>query len=148
MWEQDLGYDSPLAQPLLLQRWSHWMVLLLQWKIRSSHHGSVATNPVSTHEDSVQSLALLSGLRIQHCRELWCRSRCGSDLLLLGLWCRLAAAALIRPLAWEFPYATDAALTPPAKKVAFLEHYPHFWSPLNSILLESFNWWGAHSLTR
>ena len=64
---------------------------------------------------------------------------CGSDLALLGLWCRLAAAALIRPLAWEFPYATDAALTPPAKKVAFLEHYPHFWSPLNSILLESFN---------
>ena len=24
----------------------------------------------------------------------------------LWLWCRLAAAALIRPLAWELPYAT------------------------------------------
>ena len=29
---------------------------------------------------------------------------------LLPLWCRLAAAAQIRLLAWEFPYATGAAL--------------------------------------
>ena len=36
--------------------------------------------------------------------------RCGSDLALLWLWCRLAAPALIRPLAWEPPYATGAAL--------------------------------------
>ena len=28
----------------------------------------------------------------------------------LWLWCRLAAAALIRPVAWELPYATCAAL--------------------------------------
>ena len=31
-------------------------------------------NPTSTHEDAVQSLASLSGLRIWYCRELWCRS--------------------------------------------------------------------------
>ena len=36
--------------------------------------------------------------------------RHGSDPVLLWLWCRLAAAALIRPLAWEFPYAAGAAL--------------------------------------
>ena len=36
--------------------------------------------------------------------------RCSSDLALLSLWCRLAAAALIQPLAWEPPYATDVAL--------------------------------------
>ena len=36
--------------------------------------------------------------------------RHGSDAGLLGLWCRLAAAASIRPLAWEPPYATGAAL--------------------------------------
>ena len=36
--------------------------------------------------------------------------RCGLDLALLWLWCRPAAAALIRPLAWEPPYATGAAL--------------------------------------
>ena len=34
----------------------------------------------------------------------------GSDLVLLWLWCRLAATALIRPLAWEPPYARGAAL--------------------------------------
>ena len=27
--------------------------------------------------------------------------RCGSDLVLLWLWCRLVATALIGPLAWE-----------------------------------------------
>ena len=32
------------------------------------------------------------------------------DLALLWLWCRPAAVALIRPLAWEPPYATGASL--------------------------------------
>ena len=41
--------------------------------------------------------------------------RCGSDPALLWLWYRLAAAALIRPLAWELPYATGAALKRPKK---------------------------------
>ena len=36
--------------------------------------------------------------------------RCGSDPVLLWLWYRPAATALIRPLAWEPPYATGAAL--------------------------------------
>ena len=38
--------------------------------------------------------------------------RCGSDLALLWLWlwCRPVAVALIRPLACEPPYASDAAL--------------------------------------
>ena len=36
--------------------------------------------------------------------------RLGSDPALLWLWCRLAAAALIRPLGWEPPYAAGAAL--------------------------------------
>ena len=36
--------------------------------------------------------------------------RCGSDPVLLWLWCMPAAAALIRPLAWKLPYATGAAL--------------------------------------
>ena len=33
-----------------------------------------------------------------------------TDPSLLWLWCRLAATALIRLLAWEPPYAADAAL--------------------------------------
>ena len=36
--------------------------------------------------------------------------RHGLDLVLLWLWCRLAAIALIRPLAWELPYAAGVAL--------------------------------------
>ena len=42
--------------------------------------------------------------------------RCGSDPLLLWLWCRPAASALIGPLAWEPPYAAGAALKRPKKK--------------------------------
>ena len=49
----------------------------------------------------VQSLASLSGLRIQQCCELWYR---------------LAAAAPIRLLAWEFLYAMGAALKIKKKK--------------------------------
>ena len=36
--------------------------------------------------------------------------RCGSDPVSLWLWCRLATAALLRPLTWELPYATGADL--------------------------------------
>ena len=36
--------------------------------------------------------------------------RCGLDPPLLWLWHRLVATALIRPLAWEPPYAAGAAL--------------------------------------
>ena len=36
--------------------------------------------------------------------------RCGSDLVLLWLWPRPAAAASIQPLVWELPYATGMAL--------------------------------------
>ena len=32
------------------------------------------------------------------------------DLVLLWLWCRTASTALIRPLAWEPPYAAGEAL--------------------------------------
>ena len=58
----------------------------------------------------VQSLATISGLRIQHCRELWCSHRRGSDSALLWLWCRPAARAPIGALAWELPHAVTAAL--------------------------------------
>ena len=63
----------------------------------------------------VQSLASLSGLKIWHCHELWCRSqtRLGSGIAV--------AVALIRPIAWEPPYAAGAALEKDKreKKIAF-----------------------------
>ena len=52
-------------------------------------------NLTRIHKDEVQSLASLSGLRIQHYHELLCRS---------------AAEALIQPLAWEPPFAVGVAL--------------------------------------
>ena len=42
--------------------------------------------------------------------------RCSSDLALLWLWYRLAAIALIGPLAWEPPCAMGAALKRQKKK--------------------------------
>ena len=36
--------------------------------------------------------------------------RLGLDPVLLWLWCKAAATAPIRPLAWELPYAAEAAL--------------------------------------
>jgi len=54
----------------------------------------------------VQSLASLSALRIWHCCELWCRP---------------AAVASIKPLAWETPYTEDAALKSKAKKKNVLD---------------------------
>ena len=46
--------------------------------------------------------------------------RCGLDHALLWLWCRLAAVALIRPLAWELPYATGTALKRRRKKKIYI----------------------------
>ena len=62
---------------------------------RSSHCGSVEMNSTSIHEDMSSIPAFLSGLRIQCCCELWCK---------------MAPAALIPPLAWELPYAAGAVL--------------------------------------
>ena len=42
--------------------------------------------------------------------------RCGLDLAWLWLWLGLVATAQIQPLAWEPPYAADAALTKKKKK--------------------------------
>ena len=43
--------------------------------------------------------------------------RCGLELALLWLWHRPAATALIRPLAWEPPYAMGVVLKKKKKKL-------------------------------
>ena len=58
----------------------------------------------------VWSLPFLSGLRIWHCHELWCRSQIWLWSSVVWLWCRLAAVAPIQPTAWEPPYAAGVAL--------------------------------------
>ena len=57
-------------------------------------------------EDVCSILALLSGLRIWHCCELWCRLQRLLDLVLQWLWCRPTAIAPIWTLVWKLPYAT------------------------------------------
>ena len=42
--------------------------------------------------------------------------RLGLDLMLPGLWCWMAAVALIWPIAWEPPYVLDVALKKQEKK--------------------------------
>ena len=46
--------------------------------------------------------------------------RLGLDPELLWLWCRLAAAALIHPLAWEIPHAAGVALQSKTKTKKYL----------------------------
>ena len=77
--------------------------------------GSVVTNPTSIREDP-GSIPGLSGLRSQHCRELWCGLQTWLDLALLWLWCRPAAAAPVGPLASEPLYVAGVALKKDGKK--------------------------------
>ena len=66
----------------------------------------------------VQSTALKSGSGIQVAVSHGVGHRLNLDPKLLWPWHRLAAAAPIRPLAWEFKYAMGAALksgNPPNK---------------------------------
>ena len=58
----------------------------------------------------VQSLALLSGWGSGVAVSCDVGRRPGLDPELLWLWCRPAATALIRPLAWEPPYGACVAL--------------------------------------
>ena len=73
----------------------------------TSHHGPAETNPTRNHEIA-GLIPGLSGLRIQRFHELWCRSRHSLDLV--WLWCKIAAVALIGPLAWEPLYAAGVAI--------------------------------------
>ena len=58
-------------------------------------------NPTSIYEDAGSIPRLVS-------YDVGCR--CGLDPEWLWLWCRPAAATLIRPLAWELTYAMGTAL--------------------------------------
>ena len=68
---------------------------------RSSHRGTVEMNVTRNHE----VVGSIPGL------TQWVE-----NLALLWLWCRRAAIAPIRPLAWEPPYAAGVTLKKTKKK--------------------------------
>ena len=63
-----------------------------QW---NSRHGAAETNLTRNHKVACSISGLAQRVK---------------DLVLLWLWHRPVATALIRPLAWEPPYATGVAL--------------------------------------
>ena len=73
-------------------------------------------NPTRILRMQVWSLASLSGLRIQHYCELWCRLQTWLRSRVAVPVVKLAAVALIRTLVWELPYALGAALKSKGKK--------------------------------
>ena len=74
-------------------------------------------NPTSIHED-VSSIPGLTKWVKGSDMAMNCGvgHRHSLDPELLWLWCRLAAIAPIRSLAWELPYASGAALKKKKKK--------------------------------
>ena len=88
-------------------------VALKSKKKKRSSHGGAVVNESKTRNHEV------AGLIPWPCSVGWGSGitlscgvgrRLGSDPALLWLWCRPAAVAPIRPLAWEPPYATGVAL--------------------------------------
>ena len=70
--------------------------------------GSVEMNPTSIQEDVCWGFGMAASCSVGH--------RCSWDLALLWMWCRPASIALIRPLAWEPPYAVSVTLKNKKKK--------------------------------
>ena len=76
----------------------------------SSRCGAVETNPTSNHEVAGLIPGLSVGQQSGIAVSCGVGHRHGLDPVLLWLWCRPAATAPIRLLAWEPPYAAGAAL--------------------------------------
>ena len=109
---------------ILWTRGSHKPVVTLLWANKlevsggwSFCGGSAVMNPTSIHKDMGSILGLaqwVKGSSIVVSYGVGCIQ--SSDPALLQLCCRLAAAALVRPLAWELQHAMGAALKKTKKK--------------------------------
>ena len=76
----------------------------------------------------IQSLAPVSGLRIQHWCELLCKSQTG-----LRSPVGWQIAALIHPLAWELPYAAGATLKSKNNKINKIKCCVSIYSPVTRV---------------
>jgi len=89
----------------------HWETLLFFSKILNYEESLLWLSRLRTHEDVGSILGLTQW--VKNPLLSWTAGvgpTYGWDLVLLWLWCTLAAAAPIQPLAWELPYAAGAAL--------------------------------------
>ena len=90
--------------------------VIIIFYFRHSHCGSGVMNPLVSMKIWVQSLALLSGLRIWPCCEMWCRSQMrlrSGVAVAMGSW---QLQLRFHPLAWELPHAAGLALKRRKKK--------------------------------
>ena len=97
-----MGFSSNNLQAHTLNLWTTQLSTsfssLFKIHIRSSHHGSVETNPTRIHED----VGSVPG------HAQWIK-----DPALLWAVVHALAIALIRPLAWKLSYAAGVALKRP-----------------------------------
>ena len=86
----------------------------------------------------MQVPGLTQWVKDRHCHELWCRWIWRR----LWLWWRLAAVALIGPLAWEPPYATGAVRKRKRKKLfPLILIWSQFWYILSNTWSEFWKLW-------
>ena len=81
---------------------------LIKNKYRNSHCGATETNLTRNHE--VPSLVSLSGLRIWHCGELWCRLQVQLGSCVAVVVAGASSMALTGPLARKPLYAVGVTL--------------------------------------
>ena len=105
---------------------------------------------LSSMRRRVQSLALLGGLRIRCCHEVWCRPHTWLGSLLLWLWCRLVAAALIPPRAWQPPLLTVQPQKAKKKKKRKKKRNTVFWrlTPIPLCVETALCWPFVHGWTQ